>query len=260
MSLPLIHPTAVIDPAAELGNNVRVGAYTVIGEDVAIGDDCDIAEHVSIQGPLQIGRNNRISPFCALGGAPQHMGHKGEPTRVEIGDDNILREYVSIHRGTMLDAGVTRIGSRNLLMAYVHVAHDCVIGNDINMANGASMAGHAHIGDQCILGGFALVYQFTHVGRLAYLGFGSHVTKDVPPFIMVNGQPARPHAVNSEGMRRRGFAADDIRQVKQAYRLLYRNKLLLKEARQAIAELPDGLAMQAFRTAINADSKRGLIR
>lgn len=256
-----IHPTAQVDVKARLAANVAVGAFSVIGPDVEIGEGTQIGAHVVIEGPTTIGRDNQISPFCMLGSAPQHKAHKGEPTRLEIGDRNVIREYISMHRGTMVDQGLTKVGNDNYLMAYVHLAHDCVIGNSITMANGASLAGHSHIGDFCILGGFALIYQFTHVGRCCYLGFGSHVTKNVPPFLMIADQPGKPHGINAEGMRRRGFAAEEIDAVRKAYKLLYRSNLLLKEAREQIAALASGsVAVQEFLAALEVDAKRGIIR
>ena len=255
-----IHATAVIDPRAELGANVTVGAYSVIGPDVQIGEGSWIGPHVVINGPTKIGRDNRIYQFCSLGEPAQHKAYKGEPTRLEIGDRNVLREYISIHRGTMLDRGVTQIGSDNYLMAYVHIAHDCMVGSNVTMANGASMAGHGAVGDWCILGGFALVYQFCRIGAYSYVGFGAHVIKDVPPFLMIADQPAKPHGINAEGMRRRGFAKEEIEALREAYKLLYRSNLLLKDARAKIAGLPQTAAVKMFLDSISLASKRGLIR
>lgn len=256
-----IHPTAQIDAGAQLGADVEIGAFTIIGADVVIGDGCKIGPHVVIEGPTELGRENQIGPFTCLGAAPQHKAHKGEPTRLVVGDRNVFREYLSVHRGTMVDRGITQIGSDNYLMSYVHIGHDCTVGNHITMANGASLAGHARIGDFCILGGFALVYQFSQVGRACYLGFGSHVAKDVPPFLMVSDQPGKPHGINAEGMRRRGFSPEDIEAVRKAYKLLYRSNLLLKDARVQIAGLAAGsAAAKEFLAALEAESKRGIIR
>ncbi len=260
MTSARIDPTARIDPRAELRTGVSIGAYTVIGPDVDIGDGTWIGPHVVINGPTRIGRDNKIYQFCSLGEPPQHRAYQGEPTRLEIGDRNVLREFISIHRGTMLDRGVTRIGDDNYLMAYVHIAHDCTVGNQVTMANGASLAGHASAGDYCFLGGFALVYQFTQIGAHSYIGFGAHVIKDVPPFLMISGQPAKPHGINAEGLRRRGYAKEEIETLREAYKLLYRSKLLLKDARARIAELPQSPAVKLFLDAISAESKRGLIR
>lgn len=255
-----IDPTARVDASARLGRDVTVGAYSVIGPDVEIGDGSWIGPHVVISGHTRIGRENKIYQFCSLGEEPQHKSYKGEPTRLEIGDRNVLREYISIHRGTMLDRGVTRIGDDNYLMAYVHIAHDCTVGNQVTMANGASMAGHGSVGDWCILGGFALVYQFCKIGASSYVGFGAHVIKDVPPFLMIADQPAKPHGINAEGMRRRGYSKEEIEAVRGAYKLLYRSNLLLKDARVKIAELPQTPAVKQFLESISAESKRGLIR
>lgn len=261
MTATRIHPSAQIDARAQLGVGVEVGAFSVIGADVTIGDNCKIGPHVVIEGPTALGHENQVGPFTCLGAAPQHKAHKGEPTRLVIGDRNVFREYLSIHRGTMLDRGITQIGSDNYLMSYVHVGHDCTVGDQVTMANGASLAGHARVGDFCILGGFALVYQFTQVGRACYLGFGSHVAKDVPPFLMVSDQPGKPHGINAEGMRRRGFSPEEIDAVRRAYKILYRSNLLLKDARTQIAELAVASpAAKEFLKALEAESKRGIIR
>lgn len=258
---PLIHPTAVIDSEAVLADDVRIGAFTVVGEGVRIGSGTVIGSHCVIEGPTTIGADNEVSQFCSLGAPPQHKAHKGEPTRLEIGDRNVIREYVSMHRGTMIDQGLTHVGSDNMIMAYCHVAHDCVLGDQITMANGASLAGHAHIGNYCILGGFALVYQFCRVGAYCFLGFGSGIAHDVPPFLMVSGYPAKPHGINSEGMRRRGISEEDIRAVRQAYKVLYRRGLRLVEACEQLDDLASGSAsVRDFLDFVQAESKRGLLR
>lgn len=255
-----IDPTARVHASARLADDVEVGAYSVIGADVEIGAGTRIGPHAVIHGPTRIGRDNRIFQFVSLGEEPQHRGYKGEPTRLEIGDRNSFREFCSVHRGTMLDQGVTRIGDDNLMMAYVHIAHDCVLGDGITMANGASLAGHVNVGDHCILGGFALVYQFVHVGTLAFLGYGSGVSHDVPAFVMCSGYPAKPHGINSVGMRRHGYDDDDVTAMKHAYRTLYRAKLRLEEAKAALTDDAAGnRAVKVFLDSLNG-SDRGIIR
>lgn len=255
-----IDSRAVIHPSARLGAGVSVGAYSLIGADVEIGDNTWIGPHVVINGPTRIGRDNRIFQFCSVGEEPQHRRHAGEPTRLEIGDRNIIREYCSFHRGTVVDQGVTRVGSDNYLMAHVHVAHDCVVGSHITMANNATLAGHVQVGDYCILGGYALVHQFCRVGTQAYLGFACAVAQDVPPFVMANGNPAIPHGINVKGLKARGYAATQIEALRKAYKLLYRSNLLFADAKRELASL--GQSETAVRVLADflADSKRSIIR
>ncbi|NMG03825.1 acyl-ACP--UDP-N-acetylglucosamine O-acyltransferase [Azoarcus taiwanensis] len=256
----MIHPTAIVHPGARLGSNVEVGAYSLIGEHVEIGDDCWIGPHVVIEGHTRIGRENRFFQFCSIGAAPQDKKYAGEATRLEIGDRNTVREYCSFNIGTPQDAGVTRIGNDNWIMAYVHIAHDCTVGDNTIFANNATLAGHVSIGDWAILGGFTGVHQFTRVGAHAFCGVGTVLLQDLPPFVTVAGNPAKPHGINSEGLRRRGYSADAISAIKRAYRALYRSGLSLDEARQAIAELaashPEALPFSDFI----ADSGRGIVR
>ncbi|MGB1580704.1 MAG: acyl-ACP--UDP-N-acetylglucosamine O-acyltransferase, partial [Nevskiales bacterium] len=248
----MISEDARIHPDAKLGNNVQVGPFSIIGANVEIGDDSVIGPHVVIDGHTRIGKANQVFQFTSIGAPPQHKAYKGEPTRVEIGDRNVLREFVSVHCGTTLDNSVTRIGDDNMLMAYVHIAHDCSVANNVTMANGASLAGHTHVDDYCILGGFALVHQFTRIGEGAFLGYGSGVGKDVPPFVMASGYPAAPHGVNSEGMRRRGFKKEDIELIRDAYRTLYRSKLRLVEAKEQLAARADAsLVLKQFCDFLN---------
>lgn len=255
-----IDPTARVHDDARLADDVEVGPYSVIGADVEIGGGTRVGPHAVIRGPTRIGRDNRIFQFVSLGEEPQHRSYKGEPTRLEIGDRNVIREFCSLHRGTMLDRGVTSIGDDNLMMAYVHVAHDCVLGDGITMANGASLAGHVHIGDHCILGGFALVYQFVRVGTLAFLGYGSGVSHDVPAFVRCSGYPAKPHGINSVGMRRYGYGDDDVTAMKHAYRVLYRSKLRLEQARERLAnDASHNAAVKVFLDSLDS-SERGIIR
>jgi len=255
-----IDPTARVHADARLAEDVEVGAYSVIGAGVEIGSGTRVGPHAVIHGPTRIGRDNRIFQFVSLGEDPQHRGYRGEPTRLEIGDRNSFREFCSVHRGTTLDEGVTRIGDDNLMMAYCHIAHDCVLGNGVTMANGASLAGHVHVGDHCILGGFALVYQFVHVGTLAFLGYGSGVSHSVPAFVRCSGYPAKPHGINSVGMRRHGYGDDDVTAMKHAYRVLYRSKLRLEEAKQRLLdEDSPSPAVKVFLASLEA-SERGIIR
>lgn len=226
----MIHPTAIIDPNAKLAADVSVGAYSVIGADVEIGRGTVIGPHVVIKGPTRIGEHNKIYQFCSLGEDPQDKKYANEVTQLLIGDRNTIREYCTMHRGTKQDKSVTRIGSDNLFMAYTHVAHDCVIGNHVIMANGASLAGHVHLHDHAILGGFTLVHQFTQIGQYSFSAMGSAITQDIPPYVMVGGRPTRPHGINSVGMERAGFRPEIIRQVRRAYKILYKSNLKLEDA------------------------------
>jgi UDP-N-acetylglucosamine acyltransferase len=256
----MIHPTAHIDPSARIGSNVSVGAFSVIGADVEIGDGCRIGSHVVIEGPTVMGRENSIHSFAAIGGAPQDKKYAGEPTRLVIGDRNTFREYCTINRGTVGDSAETRIGNDNWIMAYVHIAHDCVVGNNTIFANAASLAGHCRVDDYAILGGFSLIHQFCQVGAHAFTAMGAAVNRDVPPFVVVAGTYAEPHGINSEGLRRRGFDAARISAIKRAYRTLYKSGLPLAEARAQLAEAatdaPDVKQMLDFIER----SQRSLIR
>lgn len=255
-----IDPMAQVHPEAKIADDVEIGPFTVIGPHVTVGAGTHIGSHVVIDGHTTLGRDNQVYRFVSLGAAPQHRGYKGEPTELVIGDRNTFREYCSIHRGTMLDAGMTQVGNDNLLMAYTHVAHDCVLDDGITMANGASLAGHVHIGDQCILAGFALVYQFRHIGKLAFLAYCSGVVQDVPAFVRSAGSPAEPHGLNSIGMRRNGYSNDEIAAAKKAYRTLYRSKLRLADAKEALREQAQTSA--AVKTMLESldNAERGIIR
>jgi UDP-N-acetylglucosamine acyltransferase len=231
-----IHPTAIVDPSAELAPDVTVGAYSVIGRGVSIGPGTTVAAHVAIEGPCRIGANNRIHPFASLGGAPQDKKYRGEPTTLEIGDGNTIREYVTLNRGTVQGNAVTRIGDDNWIMAYVHVAHDCVIGSHTIFANCTNLGGHVEIGDWVVLVGYTGVHQFCKLGAHVMTGVGSVVLHDVPPFVMVAGNTAQAHGINAEGLRRRGFDKADIERIRRAYRTLYRSGLTLEEARRALFE------------------------
>jgi UDP-N-acetylglucosamine acyltransferase len=235
--MALIHPTAIIDPAAELADGVKVGAYALIGAGVQVGAGTEIGPHVVLEGPTTLGRDNRIHAHAVLGGAPQDMKYRGEPTQLHVGDRNTIREFCTFNRGTTQDEGITRVGDDNWVMAYVHIAHDVQVGNRTILANNATLAGHVHIGDWVIVGGLTGVHQFCKVGAHAMTGFQSHVSQDVPPFMMVSGNPLGVHGFNVEGLRRRGFSRERIAQVKQMHRLLYRDGLTLEAARAAIAAL-----------------------
>ena len=232
-----IHPTAVIAPEAELGADVEVGAYAVIGTGVQVGDRTRIGPHVVIEGPTRLGADNQVFPYASVGSAPQDKKYKGEPTRLEIGDRNVIRECVTLNRGTVQDEGVTRIGNDNLFMAYAHVAHDCVIANHCILANNATLGGHVHLADWVIMGGFSGVHQFCKVGAHAFIANNAAVTRDVPPYVMAVGQPAAAHSVNAEGLKRRGFTPEQIRNVRNAFRLLYRSGLKLADAQSQLAAL-----------------------
>ena len=234
----MIHPTAQIDPSARLGANVTVGAYSVIGADVEIGEGTVIGPHVVIEGPTRIGRDNRISQFASLGGAPQDKKFQGERTELVIGDRNLIREFVTVNRGTGDGGGVTRIGNDNWLLAYVHVAHDCQIGNNTVFSNYSALAGHVEIGDFVIMSGFSGVHQFCKVGAHAFIGMGCLVGSDVPPFVMMaNEQRGGRGGINSEGLKRRGFDPSRISAIKRAYRTLYMAGLTLADAREQLVSL-----------------------
>lgn len=226
----MIHETAIVDPSARLGANVEVGPYTIIGPDVYIGDDTVIGPHVVIKGPTRIGRRNRIFQFASIGEDCQDKKYAGEPTELIIGDQNIFRECVTIHRGTIQDNSLTSIGSHNLFMAYVHVAHDCVIGDHNIFANAVTLAGHVVVGNWVILGGFTGVHQFCHIGSHAFTAVSSVVVQDVPPYIMAQGHNAIPRTINTEGLKRRGFSAEQIMNLRRAYKTLYRSGLTVAEA------------------------------
>ena len=255
-----VHPTALIDPSAEIGANVSIGPFCVIGAHVRIGAGTTVAAHVVIEGPTTIGCDNQIHSFSVLGGDPQDKKFHGEHCELVIGDRNLIREFCTFNRGTADDGSVTRIGSDNWIMAYVHIAHDCLVGDRCVFANAASLAGHVKVGNQVILGGFSLVHQFCQVGDHAFTSMGSVINRDVPPFVTVAGQYAEPHGINSEGLRRRGFSSDRISGIKRAYRAIYKSGLPLAEAREKLAEmavdLPDVKQMLDFID----NSQRSLVR
>lgn len=226
----LIHATAVVDPAARIAADVIIGPYCVVGPEVEIDSNCWLGAHVVIAGQTRIGADNRIFPFACIGQEPQDKKYAGEATRLDIGAGNTIREYVTINRGTLQDAGVTRIGDHNWVMAYVHIAHDCHIGDHTVLANNTTLAGHVQLGDYVTLGGATLVHQFCHIGEHAFSAYGARINKDVPPFITVCEGKAQPRGLNTEGLKRRGFSESRIRLLKEAYRLLYRSDLSLDQA------------------------------
>ena len=233
----MIDARAVIDPGARLGAGVEVGPFTVIGADVTIGARTRIGPHVVIRGPASIGSDCHIFQFSSLGDAPQDKKYQGEPTRLEIGDRNQIREFTTMHRGTVQGHGVTRVGSDNLFMAYTHIAHDCIVGDRVVLANFATLGGHVELGDWVIMGGFSGIHQFCKVGAHCFVANNAAVTRDVPPFLMVSGQPAEPHSINSEGLKRRGFSPEQILNIRRAYKVLYRSELKLDVAAQKLAEM-----------------------
>ena len=240
---PIIHPSAVVEPGARLGAGVRVGAFCYIGDDVVVGDGTTFGPHCSVLGPTTIGRDNRFIGHCAIGGEPQDKKFKGERVELVIGDRNQVREFVTVNRGTGAGGGITRIGSDNMLLAYTHVAHDCIVGNHCVFSNNSTLAGHVTIEDWVIMSGFAGVHQFCRVGAHAFIGMGVLLSGDVPPFTMVAGEASgRPRGINSEGLKRRGFDADRIAAIKRAYRTLYVAGLPLAEAKQQLAEQAEASA------------------
>jgi UDP-N-acetylglucosamine acyltransferase len=255
-----IHPTALVDAAARIAADVEIGAYTIIGPHVEIGAGCVIGPHVMITGHTRIGVNNRIFQFCSLGESPQDKKYAGEPTRLEIGDNNTIREFCTLNTGTVQDAGVTRVGNDNWIMAYVHIAHDCQVGNHTIFANNAQLAGHVHIGDHAILGGYTGVHQFCRIGAHVITGIGTHVLKDVPPYITASGSPAKPYGINTEGLKRRGFSAEALAGLKRAYRTVFRTGDTVEQAltalREQVAECPDVQPLIDFL----AVAGRGIIR
>lgn len=263
----MIHATALVDSSAELDSSVLVGPYAVIGAGVRIGAGTKIGPHCLLEGPMTIGCDNQIFGHASLGGAPQDMKYKGEPTELHIGDRNTIREFCTFNRGTTQDAGVTRVGDDNWVMAYVHVAHDVQVGNRTILANNATLAGHVHVGDWAIVGGLTGVHQFCRIGAHVMTGFQSHVSQDVPPFMTVSGNPLKVHGFNAEGLRRRGFSKERLAKVKQMHRLLYRDGLSLEEARLAIEALKnestadaDAVADAQMLLDFLALSTRGIVR
>lgn len=262
--MALIHPTAIIDPKAQIAESVEIGAYSVIGPNVSIGANSVIGPHVVVEGHTTIGSDNRVFQFASIGAAPQDKKYRGEPTQLQIGDRNTIREFVTINLGTTQDAGVTRLGNDNWIMAYVHIAHDCQLGDNIILANNATLAGHVHLADWVFLGGFTSVHQFCRIGEHAMTAFTAAVSQDIPPFVTAAGNRAVPAGINSEGLKRRGFSVEQIAAIKRGYRLIYRAGLPLDEAKVALQaeenKSPDAAQyLRRLREFIES-SPRGIIR
>ena len=255
-----IHPTAIVHAGARLAPDVEVGPFCVIGPQVEVGEGTWIGASVVLDGRLRIGQRNRIFHFASLGAPPQDKKYAGEDTGVEIGDGNTIREYVTINRGTTLDSGVTRVGSDNWIMAYVHFAHDCQIGSHTIFANACQLAGHVTVGDWAIFGATTLVHQFVHIGAHAFTGMGTYLPQDLPPYVSAAGNMARPYGINTEGLKRRGFSPESIAALKRAYRTLYRSKLGMEEARTALQTQAAGSPEVQNILDFLRNSKRGIIR
>lgn len=235
--MSLIHSTAIIDPKAEIADGVEIGPYAVVGRDVKIGKNTKIGAHTVVEGFTTIGIDNKIGHFASVGGAPQDMKYRNEPTQLIIGDRNVIREFTTLHTGTIQDAGITKIGNDNWIMAYVHIAHDCVVGNNTIFSNNAQIAGHVHVGDWAILGGMSGVHQFVRIGEHSMIGGASKLVQDLPPYVIASGAIAEPHGVNAEGLKRRGFTPESITALRQVYKLLYKQNLSFEDAKQAIDDL-----------------------
>lgn len=255
-----IHSTAIVADSAVIADDVDIGPYSIIGDDVEIGAGCQLESHVVINGPTRIGQNNRIYQFCSIGDDPQDKKYDGEPTRLEIGDGNTIREYCTISRGTVQDGGVTSIGDDNWIMAYVHIAHDCHVGSHCIFANNATLAGHVHVGDWAIFAGFTGAHQFCRVGAHAFLGMYAGTSRDVPAYTMIGGQPPAPKGINAEGLKRRGFTSEQIRNIKNAYRVVYRSGSKLAGAISELeALLPTQPELALFVDSLKS-SERGILR
>ena len=256
----MIHPSAIIDDSAELAADVEVGAWSKIGPEVTVGEGTVIGSNVVIDGPTRIGSGNKIYSFNAIGGDSQDKKFRGEHAVLEIGDNNVIREFCTLNRGTADGGGITKIGDKNWIMAYVHVAHDCQLGNHIVMANSASLAGHVVVGDYVTFGGFTLVHQFCAIGSYCFTGLGSVITKDVPHYVTVSGSPAKPHGLNSEGLKRNGFDAESLRWIKRAYKVIYKHGLSLEQAQAELQELTSECASIGPLLQFTKDSTRGIVR
>lgn len=256
----MIHPTAVVHPGAKLAASVSVGAFSIIDEHVEIGEGTQVGHHCVLTGHTRIGRDNRILHFVSLGEMPQDKKYRGEPTQLEIGDRNTIREFCTFNCGTIQDVGVTRLGNDNWIMAYVHLAHDCQVGNQTIFANNAQLAGHVHVDDFAILGGFTTVHQFCRIGAHCITGLNSVIVHDVPPYVTVGGHPTAVHGINAEGLRRRGFSASAIDGLRRAYKTLYRSGLTLEQARIALADQKGELPEVGILVDFLAASTRGILR
>ena len=256
----MIHPSAIVQPGAKLGENVSIGAYSIVGEHVEIGSGTRIGAHVVIEGRTRIGRDNQIFQFASLGAAPQDKKYAGEPTGLEIGDGNTIREFCTLNCGTVQDAGVTRLGNDNWIMAYVHIAHDCQVGSHTIFANNAQLAGHVHVGDYAILGGFTGVHQFVRIGAHSFTAIATVLVHDLPPYIMAAGDTAKAYGINSEGLRRRGYSAEALAEIKRAYKTLYKSSLTLDEAKAQLAQQAQTSAEVGLLADFLQTSTRGIVR
>ncbi|MCH9698384.1 MAG: acyl-ACP--UDP-N-acetylglucosamine O-acyltransferase [Gammaproteobacteria bacterium] len=256
----MIDKLAVVDQHARIADSADIGPYSCIGADVVIGENTVIGPHVVIKGPTTIGANNRIFQFSSIGEDPQDKKYAQERTELLIGDHNVIREYCTINRGTVQDNKITRIGHHNLFMAYTHIAHDCVIGSQVVMSNGASLAGHVRLGDHVVLGGFSLVHQFTHIGDYCFSAMGSAVSQDIPPYIMVAGNPTKPHSINIVGLERHGFSLDVINEIRRAYKIIYKSGLKLGDAIAVLSDMTHECPEIQCMVDFLRQSNRGIIR
>lgn len=256
----LIDPKAIVDINADIADDVTIGPFSIIGPEVKIDSGTIVGPHVVINGDTSIGKDNQIYQFSSIGECPQDKKYADEQTRLVIGDRNSIREFTTMHRGTLQDRGVTQIGHDNLFMAYTHVAHDCIIGDHVIMANGASIAGHVHLGDHAILGGFTLVHQFTQIGAFSFSAMGSAITQDIPPFVMVGGRPTRPHGINSVGMERNGISPEVVRQIRKAYKILYKTNMRLEDAIEEMEDLAGESKELSDMVSFLRNVTRGILR
>ena len=256
----MIHPTAIIDKTAQLADDVTVGPYSIIGANVEIDAGCEVGPHVVINGPTKIGKNNRIFQFASVGEEPQDKKYNGEPTRLEIGDGNVIRECCTISRGTVQDDGLTKLCNDNWIMAYVHIAHDCQIGSNTIFANSATLAGHVTVEDYAILGGFTLVHQFCKIGAHCFTAMNSVISKDVPPFLMISGHMAQPHGLNTEGLKRRGLSSEALSALKSAYKIVYRSGNTLEQAITELSDLSGKHSEVSQFVKFLSSSTRGIVR
>ncbi len=255
-----IDPRAIIDPAAVIGADVKIGPWTIVGAGVELGEGCDVRSHVVLKGPSRIGKHNTIYQFSSVGEDTPDLKYRGEPTELIVGDHNVIREGVTIHRGTVQDQGKTIIGNRNLIMAYAHIGHDSIIGDHCILVNNASLAGHVVVGDWAILSGYSLVHQFCAIGAHSFSGFGCHISKDVPAYVTVSGSPAEAKTINVEGLKRRGFSGEAIAAIRRAYKIIYRQGLTVEEALAALRPLIDEFPEVQLMEASLQQSQRGIVR
>ncbi len=256
----MIHSTAIVDPSAQIASDVKIGPYSIIGPDVTIASGCDIKSHVVINGPTKIGPNNTIFQFSSVGEDPQDKKYAGEPTLLEIGSGNLIRENVTINRGTVQGGGITKIGDNNWIMAYVHIAHDCIVGSENIIANNASLAGHVILDDHVVLGGFTLISQFNYIGSHAFSAMNSVISRNVPPYVLVSGHMAKAVGINTEGLKRRGFSANQISNIKKAYKAIYRSGLKIEDALNELSAMTqESLELECLITFLDKQ-QGGIVR